>query len=54
VARMARSMTGFEKIGCRMIPKYFGVVSTNQSETTNNTGSAINMMAFIYRVMIKL
>ncbi|CAI8846655.1 hypothetical protein EMIT0347P_30191 [Pseudomonas sp. IT-347P] len=42
---MRRSMTGFEKFGCRMIPKGFGVVSTIHSETTNNCKSAIIMMA---------
>jgi hypothetical protein len=52
LARMSRSMTGFEKIGCRMIPKDLAAVSTNHSKTTNNSESAINMMAFICCVLI--
>jgi hypothetical protein len=51
---MARSMTGFEKNGCRIIPKDFSVVSTIHRETTNSAESAITMMAFIYRELVKL
>jgi len=29
-------MTGFEKSGCRMIPKDFGIVSTHRGATTKD------------------